>query len=166
MKDIRKAWDPEIMGFNKHDYRHLDPATVNVEEYAKDLRGEQNHFGDIREYDCASNKKHPENDASLDWLGRPGTVFETDALGFEGQWMVSNQPVVHSPETFCRARSVIGKDDEGNEVVDLKGSEMTISCVSLGCAVNKENEYQPVRTKILRKARVDKSSRTALTVKK
>lgn len=165
MTDLRKAWDPETMGYGKHDYRHIDPDTVNVAEYAKDMRGEQAHLGDVREYNSADNQKHPENDVSLDWFSRPGTVFETDAEGYQGIWMVTNQPVVKSPETFCRARRAVEIDGEWKEEAQYASAEEIISCVVLGCAVGRDNLFEQVKTKLLRKAKVDKSSRDRLTKK-
>lgn len=163
MSDHKKAWDPETMGFGKHEYRHLDPETVNVEDFAKDMRGEQQHFGDVREYNTGANSKHPENDVGLDWLGRPGTIFETDAPGYEGTWRVEMMPVVKSPVTYCRAIR-IERSDHADGFTDPEEAKLeTISCIDLGCAVDETNHYKQVRTKLLRKAEVNKHSRAKLT---
>lgn len=162
MTEHKKAWDPDTMGYGKHDYRHIDPDTVNVSDYALDLRGDVAHLGDVREYNSADNQKHPENDTSLDWLGRPGTVFETNAEGIEGVWIVSAMPVVRSPNTFCRARR-IASFTEHEEILDSGSGEERISCVELGCAVDRTNMFKQVRTKLLRKAKVGKTQRERLT---
>lgn len=162
MSEVKKAWDPETMGYGKHEYRHIDPETINVEEWARDLRGEQQHHGDVREYNCAANEKHPENDAGLDWLSRPGTIFETDAPGYEGTWQVSNQPIVKSPVTYCRAKKA---QLTTWQTQDDWGPEQTISCIDLGCATDENNLFKQVRTKLIRKAEVNKHSREKLTKK-
>jgi hypothetical protein len=157
----RRAWDPDNMGFNKHSYRHIDPETINVEDFATNLRGEEQHFGDVRQYNSAYNEKHPENDVDLDDLHRVGSVFETEATGFEGIWHVTNLPIVRSPEVFCRAVKLNKPEDlpEGKE-------EVTIPCVELGCSVNRDNLFVLVRTKLLKRGNVSRTQRVKLTKKR
>lgn len=154
----KKAWDSEKMGFDKHDYHHIDPSTINVDEFARSLRGEETHFGDIRQYNSGYNEKHEENDLDLDWLSRVGTVFTTEAKGYEGLWKVSNMPIVHAPHIYCRAVKVEDAKDsiEGKE-------EVEISCTSLGCSVNPENLYEQVRSKLVKKGSVAREQRERLT---
>lgn len=61
MSRNKAAWDPETMGFGKHSYRQLDVDTANAEDFAVDLRGEQQHRGDVREYNSANNEMHDGN---------------------------------------------------------------------------------------------------------
>lgn len=151
------SWDPDTMGFNKHDYRHLDPTTVNVDDYAKDLREGQTNFGDVREYNSAFNTKHPENDLELDWLGRIGTIFETEAEGYEGRWMVVQMPVVHSPALFARAARI----DENDEPID--GTLKEIPFLALGCAVDKTNHFPQIKSHLVARGKVDRKQRERLT---
>lgn len=157
MSSEKKAWDPNTNGYGKHDYRHIDPATINPDDYARSLRGEEEHFGDVREYNSAANNKHPENDCGLDWLGRIGTVFETDLPGHEGTWMVVKMPIIQSPKTFCRVARI---DAEGEP---LEETLTTISCIELGCAVDETNHFKQVQTKLIRKGKVDRTQRERLT---
>jgi len=158
--DNRTNWDPETMGHGKHTYRHINPETINPEDYARNLRGEEQHFGDIREYNAGYNEKHPENDLDLDWLGRTGTIFETEAEGFAGLWHVTNMPAVKAPDVFCRAVKISNPDEppEGKE-------EVTIPCVALGVAVGQDNKYLQVKSRLLKKGAVDKAQRIKLTKK-
>lgn len=153
----RTAYDPSTMGYGKHEFRAIDPNTINPDDYARNLRGEEAHFGDVREYNSAFNQKHPENDVNLDWLGRIGTTFETDAEGYEGVWTVVQMPIVKAPLTYARCARV---DDEGEPI---EGTQTVISCVALGCAVDEENFFKQVRSKLLSKGKVDKSQRERLT---
>lgn len=156
MNDLTKnPW--ETMGHGKHDYRHIDPATINVEDYAKDLRGEEEHFGDIREYNSAFNQKHPGNNTTLDDLARVGTTIETDALMFEGTWMVVQMPVVVAPATYARLAR-IGENGE-----PIEGTQEQISCIDLGCAVDETNNFKQVETKLLHRGKVGREQRERLT---
>lgn len=155
----RIAWDPNTMGFGKHDYRSIDPDTVNPDDYARNLRGEEEHFGDVREYNSAENEKHPENDTDLDNLGRVGTVFETEVEEFQGTWMVVQMPVVKAPGVWARCARV---DEDGEPV---EGTQTEISTVELGCTVDERNYFKQVKTKLLKKGKVDKSQRERLTKK-
>ena len=99
-KDNRTAWDGDNMGYGKHSFQHVDPDAINPEEYAQSMRGEVQHLGDVREYNSAFNEKHPDNDMRLEDVARIGTVFKTDAPGFEGTWIISLMPSVRAPLTF------------------------------------------------------------------
>lgn len=160
MVDHRKAWDPENHGYGKHDFQHIDPDTINVDEAARSLRDEEQHFGDVRQYNSAYNEKHPENNLDLDWLGRVNTIFETDAPDYAGIWIVTNQPTVKAPVVYARCVKLESEDDdpEGKD-------EVVISCVALGSQVNEENEFLQVRSKILKKGSVNRKQRMRLTKK-
>jgi len=149
------------MGFGKHTYQHLDPSNTNTEEWAKDLRGEQQHHGDVREYNTAGNEKHPENNVTLDDLSRPGTVFATLAEGLQDHgWLVTNFPIVRSPATYCRAKPV-DFQEESHEQLKVIGPEREIALTDLGCAVGADNLFKQVKTTIVVKARVGKTQRKA-----
>lgn len=154
---MSREWDPSRMGYGRHEYHHIDPSTINVDEFARNLRGEEQHFGDVRQYNSAYNEKHPENDLDLDWLGRTGTVFETEAPGWEGIWHVTNMPVVRTPIVLCRAVRVPTADAEP------EGEEKEIPCVDLGSAVDTDNKFRPVRSRLLKKGSVDRKQRLRLT---
>jgi hypothetical protein len=156
---MSKNWDPETMGFNKHDYRSIDPDTVNPDDYAKNLRGEEQQFGDVRQYNSAYNQKHPENDLDLDWLGRVGTVFTTEASGFEGIWHVTNMPVVRAPQVYCRAVKVDTPESPPS------GEEVMISCTDLGIVADTDNLYPQVSSKLLKRGSVTREQRVRLTKK-
>lgn len=157
----QKAWDADSFGYDNTDFHHIDPDTVNMADFARQLEGEELFFGDVRQYNSGYNDKHPENNVDLDWLGRVGTVFSTNAPGFEGIWHVSNLPAVRAPIVFCRAVKLENADDspEGLE-------EIEISCAALGCAVNEDNLYEQIETKIVKRGRVDKKQRARLTKRK
>lgn len=159
-KEANKAWDPDKMGYGKHDFHHIDPETINVNDFARNLRGEEQHFGDVRQYNSAYNEKHPENNLDLDWLGRVGTIFETEAPGFEGMWHVTNMPVVNSPLIYCRAVKISTQDEdpEGKQ-------EVQIPCVELGSVVDEENLYKQVKSVLIKKGAVDRTQRVRLTKK-
>lgn len=148
-KDQRKAWDPETMGYGKHEYRHLDLDAVNVEDFARDMRGEQQHMGDVREENTAYNSQSPENDITLDLLSKIGTVFETKVPNLEGKWMVTGLPVVRSPVVFCRVTQVVQED--GIYIAVKTAQQVEMSCVELGCAVDVGNQFRQVKGKILEK---------------
>jgi len=150
-KDTRKAWDADTMGYGKHSYRHLDPDTINVEDFARDLRGEQQHTGDVREETTAYNEQSSENSISLDMLSKIGTIFETEAPGLEGTYVVVAMPVVRSPEVFTRVSRAI---DVGNRTWPERESEvLELSCVELGCAVDVGNKFRQIRGEILVKGK-------------
>lgn len=159
MSKSTAAWDPDKMGFGKHDYHSIDPDEINPDDYARNLRGDEAHFGDIRQYNSAENEKHPENTIELDMLGRPDTIFYTEAKGYEGNWIITRMPVVRSPITYCRASRCT---EEG----EVQGEETLISCVDLGCAVDETNNFHQVLTRLVRKAKVNKATRKKLTAGK
>lgn len=156
IKDSRKAWDADTQGYGKHDYQAIDPAAVNPEDYAHNLRGEQQHFGDVREYNSALNKKHPETDMNLEDVARMGTIFETSAEGSEGQWMIVEMPRVSSPHSYARVSRV----DENKEPT---GETTEIRTDLLGLAVNRENLFEQVKTVIVHKGQVGREQRERLT---
>jgi len=152
-KDNRKAWDADTMGYGKHSYRHLDPDTINVEDFARDLRGEQQHTGDVREENTAYNEQSKENSISLDMLSKIGTVFRTFAEGWEGAWIVTGMPVVRSPAVYCRVRRAVKVEGIWQEEAANASAEEQLSCVELGCAVDVGNKFRQVRGEILVKGK-------------
>lgn len=146
-KPKRVPFDPETMGFGKHTYQHFDPEETNVMDFATNMRGEEQHYGDVRQYNSGSNEKHPENDATLDWLSRLETVFETDAPECKGTWKVTDLPIVKAPEVFIR---VTPCSEDGT----LQGDEIILSTTTLGVCVDEKNFYPQVVTKILTKGKV------------
>lgn len=154
-KDLRKAWDPETMGYGRHSYTHVDPDAINVADFAINLRGEQQHRGDVREESTAYNEASSDNSISLDLLSKIGTVFETEALGLEGIWMVAKLPLVRSPEVFCRAYRAEHQERQDTKMQFMQISEVVeeLSCVELGCAVDTDNKFRQVKGKILYKGK-------------
>lgn len=158
-KRVRTPFDPETMGFGKHEYRHIDPDTINPEDYAKNFRGDEEHFGDVREYNSAANEKHPENDTDLDNLSRIGTIFETEAEEFKGIWMIVQMPLIKAPSIYVRC----GRIDEDQEPIE--GTQTNIPIVELGCSVDESNFFKSVKTTLIKKGKVDKQQRERLTKK-
>lgn len=157
----KKAWDSDKMGYGKHEFHHIDPDTINVNDFARTFNGDENHFGDVRQYNSAYNEKHPDNDVDLDWLGRVGTIFTTEAEGFEGMWYVTNMPTVRAPHVYTRCVKIEAEEDdpEGRD-------EVEISTRDLGCIANDENLYEQVVTKLVKKGSVTREQRIKLTKKK
>lgn len=152
----RAAWDPDSYGYGKHEYHRIDPELINPEEYAQSMRGDQEHKGEVREYNTAFNSKHPENDVGLDWLGRPGTIIVTEAPGLEGTWKVTSMPVRRDGMTFSLMTPV-----DSNE--NPTAQEEEISVIALGCAANKENLYEQVKTSLVKKVVLGNKYREELT---
>lgn len=149
-------FDPDTMGFGKHEYHEIDPATINAEDYARSFRGEEAQFGDIREYNAALNSKDDDNNVSLDWLSRLGTVFTTDAPEYAGEWIVVRMAKVVQPKIWARCCRVKDGVPDGDEV--------ELDAVKLGCVADIDtNEYLHVKTKMVKKAKVDKNTMAALT---
>ena len=148
-KDQRKAWDPEKMGYGKHSYTHVDPDAINVADFAVNLRGEQQHRGDVREENTAYNERESENEITLDLLSKIGTVFETEAEEYPGRWKVAQLPVVRSPEVFCMCVAVEEQDGEWVDGIAI----WELSCIVLGCAVDKDNKFRQVKGRILQKGK-------------
>ena len=149
----RAAWDPENQGYGKHDYRHIDLEQVNVADWAQDMRGEQQHHGDVREINTAFNHVSEENELSLDLLSRVGTVFNTEAEGWEGLWKVTRLPSVRSPDVFCRATRIDESKGPSGPEGSLVGEEEEIPMVELGCAVGLDNMFKAVCNKLVKKGK-------------
>jgi len=143
----KTAWDPEHSGYGKHAYREIDPSTINPADYAVDMRGEQEHKGEIREYDISLNKKHPENNMNLEWLCRVGTSFELDGK----QYQVTDVPVMRDNRITIRV--TLSPTREQSE----------ISAYDLGVVVGPDDMYKQVKCVLIQKGRVDKQTRIALT---
>jgi len=142
-----KGLDPDRCGYGLHEYREIDPSTVNPEDYAKAFLDGQEFLGDVREYNCADNSKHPENKVSLDWLCRVGTAFKTDAPGLEGEWEIVDVPGVDEGMVLLCARK---KDEEDWTVIPAK---------DLGVVVDEMNMFRQVSLTLVRKGKVDKVTR-------
>lgn len=165
----RKAWDPSSMGYGKHAYRRLDPLTVNPQDFATGLRGEEQYFGDVREYEVAFNQKNPESTFSLDWAGRIGTVFSTNVEPYAGIWMVVDMPLVKSPTVFVRASRVekfnpeeCEKNLKGRGPVLPGGEIVAMSAVDLGLMVDEKNFYREACTKMLYRGILSRDQKAVL----
>jgi hypothetical protein len=145
------------MGFNKHSYQKIDPATINPDDYAQNMRGEQQHLGDVREYNSAHNERNPETDVRLEDMARPGTVFYTDLEGYEGHWMVAKMPRIRSPKSWA----VVQKADAEGNVLDEDLVELRTD--DLGLAVDDENLFKQTLTKITKKGQIGREQREMLT---
>lgn len=121
-KRVRIPFNPETMGYGKHKYEFIDPSEVDLDPGPP---------GGVRSRDfvTAYNRKHPETDMTIDLLSRPGTVFKTDALGFEGEWVVTWMPILKEGEPFCR---VLRAEEVGKGVTSLD-----LSMVALGVVANR-----------------------------
>lgn len=137
----------------KREYQHIDPLSVNMEAYARDLYGEQMHHGDIREYNTADNPKHPDNDATVEWLGRPGTIFTTDAPGYEGKYTVVDLPRV----VKFKLSAVVQKADV------IAPSIVLIPMDVLGVVSDDKNLMAQVVTKVIHKPQIGKESRKKIS---
>lgn len=143
-----RAWegiDPTKSGYGKHAYREIDPGTINPEDYARDLRGEEKHFGDVREYNTAKNQKHPETDTSLEDLTREGTLLETDLAGHEGRWFTTGR-------TWSKDGSITAEVQR-----EVTGEVRTMDAAELGVIQDSEGLYRPTRTKRLKRGRVSRT---------
>jgi len=149
----KTEWDSETYGYGKHDYRTLDPDAVNVEDFAKDMRGDVQHKGDVREENTAYNIQSPDNNLTVDLLAKRGTVFETEAEGYEGTWIVTNVPVVKSPNTYCRARRAVKVEGKWQPEMESASAEEQISCVELGNTVGVGNKFRQVKTTLIKKGK-------------
>jgi len=143
------------MGYGKHTYTVVDPDAINVEDFAVNLRGEQQHRGDVREENTAYNEKSADNTVTLDLLSKIGTIFTTEAEGIEGMYEVVAMPTVRSPEVFCRVVPVEPQERSDRKAQFFPTSEVVIelSCVELGCAVDVGNKFRQVRGEILAKGK-------------
>jgi hypothetical protein len=134
----------------------VDPDAVNPEEYAHNLRGDQQHFGDVREYNSALNERHPETTMVLEDVARMGTIFETDAIDYQGLWMIVEMPRVESPYSYARVSRV---DDNKEPIGDVQDIRTDL----LGLAVNRQNLFEQVKTVIKHKGQVGREQRERLT---
>lgn len=154
-KTKRAAWEPNPnFGYGNHEYRHIDPATINLNDYARSLRGEEKHYGDVREYNTASNVKHPDTNLDLYDLGLLRTKFSTEAPGFEGEWVVVDFPKVVAPNIWTRVQ----REVDG----ELSGETVEISIVTLGVGVNDVNLYEQVVSKLIKRGATDREQRMRL----
>lgn len=173
------SWDVDIssIGYGKHAYRKIDPDTINPEEYAVSLRGDQMFKGEVREYNSANNLK-PEGNADIDDLMVIGSIFKTEAPEWEGTWIVTDIPRVRTPRIYIPARRC-SLDESYKDLYQKsqsfehrvlrntfdvpKGTE-EIPAELLGLMVDENNEYVQVRTTLLKRGTLDRNMRTlALT---
>lgn len=140
-------WDPAEgkSGYGKHEYHKIDPITVNPEDYARNLHGEEEHFGDVREYNCADNSQHPDNDMTLDWLSRIGTEFEVIDGPYKGKWKVTALPKVS-----------VG-------VLWIICGDILVPAVDLGVVADETNKFRQVVVKLKAHGVVDREQRIRLT---
>jgi len=150
-----KTRDRSKEGYGKHAYNEIDPDTINPADYARTFGGEEEFFGDVREYNSAYNEKHPENNVQLDWLCRVGTSFSTEAKGFNGEWRVVDVPIVLEGKIF-----IVCADDE---ILEQGGDYIRISAVDLGLVVDEKNYFLQVKTVLIEKGKVSKDTRKKLT---
>jgi hypothetical protein len=156
VKTKREAWTPDPnSGYGRHSYHHIDPSTVNPEDYARNLRGEEKHYGDVREYNTCYNEKHPDNTLDLYDLGLLLTRFTTEAPGYEGEWTVVDFPRVKAPGIWTRVRKT-GEDGQP------EGETLEIPIVALGIAANDKNEYEPIVSKLVKRGATDREQRMRL----
>lgn len=123
-KRVRTPFDPNTMGFGKHVYEHIDPRAIDVEALTSPPGGIR-----TRDFTVAFNKKNPETNITIDLLSRRGCVFETNAPGLEGVWVVLKMPALRNAVMLvvcCR------KEDYDLETEDLKALAKEVSVVDLG----------------------------------
>lgn len=154
-KKTDSSWeiDPNAMGYGKHPYRSIDPTTINPEDYARDFRGDQQHMGDVREYNCSRNEKHPENKVSFDWLCRVGTTFETDAPGWLGKWRVAEVPTTKGRRIFVRC-----------ERLDAAGEVGVIPADELGIVEDADHMFKQVKCLMIDRGKVARETRKEVTI--
>jgi len=156
------AWDPNGSGYGKHAYRKIDPATVNPEDYAHSMRGEEKYYGDVREYNTGSNEKHPETDIDLYDLGLLTTIFNTDAEGYEGMWKVLGLFKVSAPKIWIQAARVAPVERDGVEGWEEQGPMLEIPAEVLGIVVGDDNLFRQVKTTLVHRGIIDRQQRRRL----
>lgn len=146
------AWEPDKQsGYGNHEYRKIDPDTINPEDYARGLRGEEKYLGDVREYNTAGNSKHPDTNMDLYDLGLLGTRFKTDAEGLQGpEWEVVEFPRVKGLliETVLRVHS-------------SDGEPIAVDTVRLGLVVGPDNLFRQVVTSLVKRGMIDREQRAS-----
>jgi len=161
----KKAWvpDPDI-GYGKHSYRQIDPSTVNPEDYARSLRGEEAHYGDVREYNTANNSKHPETNVDLYDCGLIGTKIEIHEGPWAGKWIMVNIPTVKSPIVYLRASKLkLGTYTSlAEEVQDHVSDQQLIPTNEIGLAVDEQNLYRQVKMTLIKRGLIDREQRQVI----
>jgi len=152
------AWDPNS-GFGNHKYRKIDPSTVNPEDYAHTMKGDEKFYGDIREYNTGANEKHPETNVDLYDAGLIGTVFETDSPGYEGIWKVVGLFTVHAPKVWIKCARVALVTRAGVDGWEEQESMKEIAAEDLGLVVDDTNHFKQVQTKLLHRGIIDREQR-------
>jgi len=147
------AWDPGTMGYGHHEYQEIDPDTINLEDYATRFEGEQQHTGEVREYNSADNEQYPENDVDFLWMTRKGTIIRTEAAGLEGEWMVADMPTVKNRKDIYVSLVRVGQEGPPENVLASR----------LGIVVNRKNLFEQVKTVMVTKAKVGRKDRIRLT---
>jgi hypothetical protein len=146
-------YDRTTMGYGRHGYKHLDVSAINPADYATSMRGEEEHLGDVRQYNAAYNEPNEKMDVSIDWLCRVGTIIRTQATEWKGEWVVRGIPnlkdgVVHA---------VLSRTLESDDILE-------ISCAELGITAGTDNLYLDVETILVSKGVVGRDTREAMTV--
>jgi len=147
-KKVFVALDPETMGYDNHDFRKIDPDTINPADYAHAREEGQEFFGDVREYNTAYNKKHPETDVDLYDLGLIGTTFTTEAKGSEGTWKVTGLYTLKDRQIYIP----VLKEGGNEEARDL-------GAIELGLVVEEGNVFRQVKTKLISRGMIDREQR-------
>lgn len=161
----KKAWQPDpAAGYGKHEYRQIDPSTVNPEHYARELRGEESYYGDVREYNTADNSKHPDTTADLYDCGLIGSKIEIHAgetPTWVGKWIMTNIPTVKAPYVYLRA----ARWCEGNyaslaeEVQAFQSAQELVPAHEVGLVVGDDNLYKQVKVTLIKRGLIDREQR-------
>jgi len=154
----KSAWTPDEAqqygAYGTGEYERIDPTTIHPEDFMEsalsELKGDEKHKGEVREYLVGDNLPHPETDMKLDWLARIGTVFNTDLEGLEGEWVVVRMPVIRESEVFTRAAR---RDDEKKVV---ESTMEVISAIGLGLQVGKDHNYQQTKSTLVERGVIDR----------
>lgn len=160
-----KAWIPEpATGYGKHEYRQIDPSTVNPEDYARGLRGEESYYGDVREYNTAGNSKHPETNVDLYDCGLIGTKIEVFGdIPWAGKWIMTNIPAVSAPTVYLRAARWVGVEGTLSEEVKAHiPNQQMIPLHEVGLSVGDDNLYKQIKVVLIKRGLIDREQRRAI----
>jgi len=160
----KSSWTPDEAqqygAYGTGVYERIDPTTIHPEDFMEsalsELKGDEKHKGEVREYLVGENEPNPETDMKLDWLARIGTVFTTDLEGFVGEWVVVRMPVIREHEVLTRAAR---RDDEKNIV---ESTMVEISAIGLGLQVGKDHHYQQTISKLVERGVIDRCQKALM----
>lgn len=147
-RKVRPELDRTKMGFGKHVWEWIDPDEIPT-DFAHPEGAPR------RDFNNAFNRANPETDVDLDVISRPGTIIETSAEGFEGQWIVRRVPAFTGGIVFA----MLSREEEG-EIV-------RVPMVSLGVVAERESNLyaDTVITKLVSGGKANKDTRLTLTKK-